>query len=31
MDTIFIKPDDSKTSKPLNITDKIDLWRGEKS
>ena len=35
MDTIFMNSENSKTSKPrvliLNLTDKIDLRRGEKS
>ena len=35
MDTIFLNSENSKTSKPyisiLNLTDKIDLRRGEKS
>ena len=34
MDTIFLNSENSKTSKPhvliLNLTDKIDLKRGEK-
>ena len=34
MDTIFINPENSKTSKPrvliLKLTDKLDLRRGEK-
>ena len=34
MDTIFMNSENSKTSKPhvliLNLTDKIDLRRGEK-
>ena len=34
MDTIFMKSESSKTSKPhvliLNITDKLDLRRGKK-
>ena len=35
MDTIFMNSEECKTSKPhvliLNLTDKIDLRRGEKS
>ena len=35
MDTIFMDTENSKTSKPhvliLKLTDKIDLWNGEKS
>ena len=35
MDTIFMNSENSKTSKPfvlmLNLTNKIDLRRGEKS
>ena len=36
IDTIFKNPENSKTTKPhalmlLNLTDKIDLQRGEKS
>ena len=35
MDTIFMNSETSKTSKPhiiiLNLTDKLDLRRGEKS
>ena len=35
MDTIFMNPENGKNSKPnvlmLNLTDKIDLQRGEKS
>ena len=35
MDTIFMNSENSKSSKPfvlmLNLTDKIDLRRGEKS
>ena len=35
MDTIFTNSENSKTSKPhvliINLTDKIDLRRGEKS
>ena len=35
MDTIFINSENSKTSEPrvliLNLTDKLDLKRGEKS
>ena len=35
MDTIFMNPENSKTSKPhfliLKLTDKLDLRRGEKS
>ena len=34
MDTIFINPENSKTSEPhvliLKLTDKLDLGRGEK-
>ena len=35
MDTIFVNSENSKTSNPhvliLKLTDKIDLWGGEKS